>query len=100
MTTDLNLKWSLAFEDLYRREGLERLDAIFAEHLKSTDAALFSRWMEAREHADAITRKQQSDLIVELAPHVEDFVAELFGISRRSSRTAGSAQRAGAAAIA
>ena len=30
---------------------------------------------------DALARKQQSDLIVELAPHVEDFIGELFGIS-------------------
>jgi NADPH-dependent glutamate synthase beta subunit-like oxidoreductase/NAD(P)H-flavin reductase len=80
MTTDLNLKWSLAFEDLYRREGLERLDSIFAEHLKSTDAALFSRWIEAREHAGSITRKQNAELIIDLSPHVEDFITELFGI--------------------
>src|SRR5258708_2871062 len=80
MTTDLKLKWSLAFEDLYRREGLERLDAVFAEHLQSTDAALFARWIEAREHSGSITRKQNGELIVDLAPHVEDFVAELFGI--------------------
>jgi len=76
----LGLNWGLAFEDLYRREGLERLDAIFAEHLKSTEAALFSRWTEAREHVGALTRKQAADLIVDLAPHVDDFVAELFGI--------------------
>src|SRR5580704_7986760 len=77
---NLGLKWGLAFEDLYRREGLERLDTIFAEHLRSTDAALFSRWAEAREHAGAFIRKQAADLIVDLAPHVDDFVAELFGI--------------------
>jgi NADPH-dependent glutamate synthase beta subunit-like oxidoreductase/NAD(P)H-flavin reductase len=81
MTTDLNLKWSLAFEDLYRREGLERLDAIFAEHLKSTDVALFARWVEAREHAGSLPRKENADLIVDLAPHVDDFIAELFGIT-------------------
>jgi NADPH-dependent glutamate synthase beta subunit-like oxidoreductase/NAD(P)H-flavin reductase len=77
---NLGLKWGLAFEDLYRREGLERLDTIFAEHLRSTDAALFSRWAEAREHAGALIRKQAADLIVDLAPHVDDFVGELFAI--------------------
>src|ERR1700722_10833554 len=74
----LSLKWDFAFEDLYRREGLERLDAIFSEHLQSTDAALHARWIEGREHS--LERKQNADLIVDLAPHVEDFVIELFGI--------------------
>ncbi len=77
--SSLNLKWNFAFEDLYRREGLERLDAIFCEHLQSTDAALHVRWIEAREHS--LERKQNADLIVDLAPHVEDFVVELFGIT-------------------
>src|SRR5580700_8491347 len=67
-------------EDLYRREGLVRLDTNFLEHLKSADISLFNRLMEAR--STELTRKQQSDLIVDLAPHVEDFIGELFGISR------------------
>jgi hypothetical protein len=76
-THSLGLKWGFAFEELYRREGLERLDGIFAEHLRTSDAALFSRWTEAREHASALTRKQAADLIVDLAPHVDDFVATM-----------------------
>jgi NADPH-dependent glutamate synthase beta subunit-like oxidoreductase/NAD(P)H-flavin reductase len=77
-THQLSLKWDFAFEDLYRREGLERLDAIFSQHLQSTDAALHARWIEGREHT--LERKQNAELIVDLAPHVEDFVIELFGI--------------------
>ena len=37
--------------------------------------------LDARANPGALARKQQSDLIVELAPHVEDFIGELFGIS-------------------
>ena len=76
----LNLKWGLSFEDLYAREGLLRLDAVFLEHLKASDVLLFNRLMEAR--ATEPSREAQSDLIVDLAPYVEDFVAELFDIER------------------
>ena len=67
-------------EDLYRREGLVRLDADFLEHLKSADVTLFNRLMEAR--STTLERKLQSDLIVDLAPQVEDFIGDLFGISK------------------
>ena len=79
----LNLKWNFAFEDLYAREGLERLDAIFVDHLKGSDPALHERLTAARANPGSISRKQNADLIVDLAPHVEDFVAELFGIPPR-----------------
>ena len=75
----LDLKWDFAFDDLYRREGLVRLDATFVDHLKSADAGLFNRLMEAR--ATDLPRKQNADLLVDLAPHVEDFIGELFGIT-------------------
>ena len=74
----LNLKWGLSFEDLYRREGLLRLDAVFLEHLKASDVLLFNRLMEAR--ATEPSREAQSDLIVDLAPYVEDFVARVVAI--------------------
>ena len=79
--TELNLKHGLAFEDLYRREGLVRLDAAFLAYLKSGDAALAERLAAARANPDALPAKAESDLLVELAPHLEDFIGDLFGIS-------------------
>ncbi len=79
--TELTLKHGLAFEDLYRREGLMRLDAAFLAHLKSGDAALAERLATARANPEALDIKAESDLLVELAPHLEDFVGYLFGIS-------------------
>src|SRR5262249_18362783 len=76
----LDLKWGFSFEDLYQREGLVRLDARFADYLRGADTALFNRLMEAR--SKELTRKQNADLIVDLAPHVEDFIGELFGIEQ------------------
>jgi NADPH-dependent glutamate synthase beta subunit-like oxidoreductase/NAD(P)H-flavin reductase len=79
MDTVLNLKWGFTFEDLYERQGLVRLDSYFLDQLKSADAALFDRVIEAR--TIELARKQNADLIVDLAPHVEDFIGDLFGIT-------------------
>ena len=78
MTSVLTLKWGFSFRDLYARDGLARLDATFLEHLKSADGSLLERLLVARENPP--DRKANGDLIVALAPHVEDFVGELFGI--------------------
>jgi len=73
--TDLSLAHGLAFADLYSAEGLARLDAKFRDRLPE----------ELRAHLDAGRNappggKDESALLIELAPHVEDFIAELFGI--------------------
>src|SRR5213080_3307532 len=78
--TDLALQHGLTFPDLYDRDGLIRLDRAFVAHLAATDAALHERLMAGRADADALDRKAESDLLVDLAPHVEDFLGDLFGI--------------------
>jgi hypothetical protein len=77
--TDLALGFGLSFEDLYRRDGLVRLDRAFVAHLAEADAELHNRLMAAR--ATPPEGKVESDLLVDMAPHVEDFVGKLFGIS-------------------
>jgi NADPH-dependent glutamate synthase beta subunit-like oxidoreductase/NAD(P)H-flavin reductase len=78
---ELVLGHRLAFEDLYRRDGLVRLDAAFVAHLREGDVALHNRLMAARRDPAALDHKGESDLLIELAPHLEDFVAALFGIA-------------------
>ncbi len=77
----LALAFDFAFEDLYRQEGLARLDGVFVEHLKASDVTLYNRLMTERAAADSTPSKERSELIIELAPHLEDFIGELFGIS-------------------
>ncbi len=77
----LTLSFGLSFEDLYGQEGLARLDAKFRGSLGSADAGLLERLISARSNPDTLSRKQQSELIIELAPHVEDFIGTLFQIS-------------------
>jgi hypothetical protein len=79
--TDLALKDGLGFPDLYRRDGLVRVDRAFVGHLAAADAALHDRLMAARRDPEALGHADESDLLVELAPHVEDFLGELFGIT-------------------
>ncbi|WP_435020657.1 FAD-dependent oxidoreductase [Tundrisphaera sp. TA3] len=76
----LSLKFGLSFEDLYRRDGLERLDAAFLGRLQESSPDLHARLEAARIDPSALAPKPSSALIVELAPYLEDFIAELFGI--------------------
>src|SRR5712671_1819872 len=78
--TDLVLKHGLCFADLYDREGLVRVDQAFVAHLAQTDVGLHDRLMTARRDPDAIERLDESNLLVDLAPSLEDFIGELFGI--------------------
>ena len=78
---DLALKHGLSFPDLYDRDGLIRLDRAFVAQLASGDRALHDRLMAARAEADALDHKAESDLLVDLAPHLEDFLGDLFGIA-------------------
>ncbi len=77
---ELSLAFGLNFENLYRREGLVRLDAAFLDHLAGADPSLRERLEAARRDPTALAPRSESELIVELAPHLEDFVGELFGI--------------------
>src|SRR5258706_681332 len=71
----MKLGFGLQFDDLYARDGLLRLDAAFLSFL---DASLKTKLLEARANVPAA--KQESELLIALAPHVEDFLAQLFGI--------------------
>src|SRR5438034_1873503 len=79
--TELALKHGLSFSDLYERDGLIRLDRAFVAHLAAAEVALHGRLMTARAAPDALDRKAESDLLVDLSPHLEDFVGDLFGIT-------------------
>jgi len=80
--SELALKHGLSFSDLYERDGLIRLDRAFVAHLAAAEATLHDRLMAARAAPDALDRKAESDLLVDLSPHLEDFVGGLFGIGK------------------
>jgi len=78
----LRLAFGLDFAALYTRDGALALDARFVEALQASDAGLSDRLQAARRDDAALDHKAASDLLIALAPHLEDFLAQLFGIER------------------
>jgi NADPH-dependent glutamate synthase beta subunit-like oxidoreductase/NAD(P)H-flavin reductase len=76
----MRLAFDLSFADLYEREGLQRVDAAFLDFLLKANDGLHARLLAARGNFAQLKAREESDLLVELAPHVEDFLATLFGI--------------------
>src|SRR5713226_9475714 len=77
---ELKLGFGSRFEDLYRRGGLQRLDAAFLVFLGGADAALRARLESARVEPEALARKEESELLIAVAEHLDDFIAHLFGV--------------------
>ncbi|MGE0418268.1 MAG: FAD-dependent oxidoreductase, partial [Acetobacteraceae bacterium] len=82
----INLGFS--FTELAGRPGLIRLDQAFLARLQTTEAELHQRLLAARAAPDTLDGKAESDLIVALGPHLDHFVAELFGISAQTDALA------------
>jgi NADPH-dependent glutamate synthase beta subunit-like oxidoreductase/NAD(P)H-flavin reductase len=77
----LTLGFGLQFTDLYDRAGLERLDRAFLAFLKNADEELQGRLVQARLQGNVPDRKAQSQLLLELVAHLEDFIGDLFKIA-------------------
>jgi NADPH-dependent glutamate synthase beta subunit-like oxidoreductase/NAD(P)H-flavin reductase len=75
------LAHGLLFADLYRRDGLARVDEAFLATLQAAEPELGARLAAARADPAALTDKDESALIIALAPHLERFVSQLFGIA-------------------
>jgi len=78
----MNLAFGLRFDDLYEREGLLRVDAAFLGYLGEADRALCEKLQSSRTTPPPA--REESELLVALAPHVEDFLARLFGIEAQA----------------
>ena len=76
----LTLSFELRFEDLFTHEGLAELDRIFLNQLHEAEPELHTRLLAARQDPAVLAAKPRSELIVELAPHLEDFIGVLFRI--------------------
>lgn len=72
----LNLAFNFSFPDLYDTEKLQELHAHFLSFLKTHDYNLFERYTN-KNNID------ESELLLELAPIFEAFIAILFNIKNR-----------------
>ena len=75
-----SLGFGFKFDDLYDHAKLLRLDARFLEFLQEADQSLFERLADARKAPGQLEPKAASTLLIELGPHLEDFLAQLFPI--------------------
>ncbi|HSH44196.1 MAG TPA: FAD-dependent oxidoreductase, partial [Arenicellales bacterium] len=75
----------LQFSDLQTQSGLESLDAAFLDELERADAGLHQRVMDYR-HGPAPANRAVSELLIELAPLLQDFLARRFDIEDALSR--------------
>ncbi|HEX9433995.1 MAG TPA: FAD-dependent oxidoreductase [Burkholderiales bacterium] len=82
----MQLGFGIAFPDLYERAGLIRLDRAFVAFLAQTDRALADKLTAARATPPAAAA--ESELLIALAPHVEDFIAKLFRIEAEAQALA------------
>ncbi len=71
------LQFDITFEDLHTPQGLQHLDNLFQDFLKENNQELYQRYKNARK-----TQTEESDLILAVAPLVEDFLAHLFDIEK------------------
>ena len=77
----LNLSYDLNFQDLYSNDGLTKIHQHFNQFLNELDFELCARWHAAQTAPDALLAKDESSLIIALAPFVEEFIANLFDIT-------------------
>ena len=82
--TDFALGFGFSFAALAEREGLIRLDKTFLDRLAASDPDLHTRLLAARAAPDALPAKDESDLIVAVGPHLDGFIATLFGIEAQT----------------
>jgi len=81
VSTAAPLKFGFSFNDFYARDGLLRVDQAFLKELQQSDAAVHDRLIAARNSTAPLAAKDESELLLALAPHLDDFIGQLFGIA-------------------
>ncbi|MFZ3323240.1 MAG: FAD-dependent oxidoreductase [Usitatibacter sp.] len=79
-TPPLSLAFGLSFDELYSHPGLEKVDGAFAAELSAADPALRERFDAARADPAKLAAKEEADLLIAVAPHLDRFIAKLFAI--------------------
>ena len=70
----------LNFRDLFRAEGLQRLDDEFLARLNAHDPVRRAALLAYRVDSKTLSALELSELLLACAPPLDDFIAELFGI--------------------
>jgi len=80
--------FDLTFEDLYEREGLEKLNKKFEEYLNEKTPEIAARFLMLKKveaGLEFMTNPQKSQILIDVARVLEDFIVELFNIEKENS---------------
>ena len=88
MTASPNFNFDFTIADLYQRSGVVRLDKLFLDFLHTGDAALHEKLVHFRAHPHELLPKDESALLIDVAPWLEDFLARLFNIENEVQQLA------------
>ncbi|HLA74762.1 MAG TPA: FAD-dependent oxidoreductase, partial [Gammaproteobacteria bacterium] len=72
----------ISYAGLFHAQGLRRLDELFLDQLRRENAPLHASLLNYRAAARPYAALETSELLLACAPHLEDFIAGLFGIAR------------------
>ncbi len=82
----LHLLHNLLFEDLYSADGIRNIDKYFLDELEQKSHELHDKLLSARRNHSIMHKLQQSELIIALAPYLEDFIVKLFDVHEAMDR--------------
>ncbi|MBP7709644.1 MAG: FAD-dependent oxidoreductase [Rickettsiales bacterium] len=80
----LNSRFELTFEDLYAREGLVKLDQKFEKYLEEKSPEIAAQFGDLK-NSNTKTAVQKSQILIDVARVLEEFLAELFNIEQENS---------------
>ncbi len=81
----ISLNFGFAFEDLNSLSGIQNLDESFLQFLQDHDNDLSDQLKNYRSiGSKAIDSTSHSEFLLHLAPFVDDFIAELFNITKEN----------------
>lgn len=73
------------FAELFRAPGLLRLDTVFLEKLNQENPLLHDNLLAYRHAKKSFTPLEVSELLLSVAPHLEQFLIRLFGIEEAAA---------------
>ena len=79
----MKLNYNISFLDLYQKKGLKRIDQLFCNFLRNESEDLYLKLLESRQNTTNII--DESELIITLAPFLENFLKELFNLNEELS---------------
>jgi NADPH-dependent glutamate synthase beta subunit-like oxidoreductase/NAD(P)H-flavin reductase len=74
------------YVDLHRAERLADLHRLFLRDLSQRNAELSSRWERNCDGSARLHGPEESELLIELARHLAQFLARMFGIERETAQ--------------